>query len=218
MSLQFFEPSRKLPELVQTLEEKNNPAEQVWHQLPSVGTWMHRPPISRHPRDTDVLAEELKELPQEVVDQSGEKHNPVEKDPIAMDVLAAKKDASPRAAQLSASCEQQPAQTAESPLWATAKAAAGGAVVLGTGGGAAGLATGVAAGTGVGLIMAPFTFGLSLPIAVAVGSMGGLVTGSAAGSTFGAIGGGAAGYHRHHKKLSVAKLAECEIPEALTGA
>merc|ERR1712070_750095 len=54
----------------------------------------------------------------------------------------------------------------------TVASAAGGAVVLGAGGGAV--------GTGIGVVLAPFTLGLSIPV--------GLCLGTAAG--------GAAGYHK----------------------
>jgi len=62
----------------------------------------------------------------------------------------------------------------------TAKSAAGGAVVLGAGGGAV--------GTGLGVVFAPFTLGLSIPI--------GFCVGTAAGGTAGLVTGGAAGYHK----------------------
>lgn len=71
--------------------------------------------------------------------------------------------------------------------------AAGGAVVLGTGGGATGLATGGAVGAAVGLVPALFTFGLSVPLFAAVGGGCGLVVGTTVGGTTGAVA-GAGGY------------------------
>jgi len=71
----------------------------------------------------------------------------------------------------------------------SAASAAGGAVVVGAGGGAAGLV----AGSGVGVVLAPFTFGLSIP----VGATAGLVIGAGAGGTAGFVAGGAAGYGAH---------------------
>jgi len=62
----------------------------------------------------------------------------------------------------------------------TVASAAGGAVVLGAGGGAV--------GTGIGVVLAPFTLGLSIPV--------GLCLGTAAGGTAGLVTGGAAGYHK----------------------
>mmetsp|Transcript_102177 Transcript_102177/g.256122 ORF Transcript_102177/g.256122 Transcript_102177/m.256122 type:complete len:350 (-) Transcript_102177:203-1252(-) len=72
--------------------------------------------------------------------------------------------------------------------------AVGGAAVLGTGGGAAGLVTGSAIGAAVGVIPALFTFGLSIPVLAAVGGGCGLATGTAVGGTVGLLGGGAAGF------------------------
>jgi len=63
---------------------------------------------------------------------------------------------------------------------ATVASAAGGAVVLGASGGAV--------GTGLGVVFAPFTLGLSIPV--------GLCLGTAAGGTAGLLTGGAAGYHK----------------------
>merc|ERR1712054_166437 len=74
----------------------------------------------------------------------------------------------------------------------TAASAAGGAIALGTSGGAAGLV----AGSGVGVVLAPFTFGLSIPM----GAAAGLVVGAGAGGTAGLVAGGAAGYGAHKHK------------------
>jgi hypothetical protein len=74
----------------------------------------------------------------------------------------------------------------------TAASAAGGAFAGGAGGGAAGLF----AGGGVGIVLAPFTFGLSIPVC----ATGGLVIGGTAGGTAGLVAGGAAGYGAHKHK------------------
>mmetsp|Transcript_56669 Transcript_56669/g.115382 ORF Transcript_56669/g.115382 Transcript_56669/m.115382 type:complete len:554 (-) Transcript_56669:74-1735(-) len=83
---------------------------------------------------------------------------------------------------------------ADKKVQATAASAAGGAVALGATGGATGLTAGGAMGAAMGLIGAPFTLGLSIPIGALLGGGTGLVVGTAAGATAGAVGGGAAGY------------------------
>jgi len=82
----------------------------------------------------------------------------------------------------------------------TAASAAGGAVALGASGGAAGLVAGGGLGAGCGIVLAPFTFGLSIPVGAALGAGTGLVVGTAAGGTAGLISGGAAGYGVHQHK------------------
>lgn len=62
----------------------------------------------------------------------------------------------------------------------TVASAAGGAVVMGAGGGAV--------GTGFGVVLAPFTLGLSIPL--------GFCVGTAAGGAAGLVTGGAAGYNK----------------------
>lgn len=71
---------------------------------------------------------------------------------------------------------------------------AGGAVALGTGGAAVGLVAGGAMGIATGVVLAPFTLGLSLPAGVMVGSSTGFCAGATAGTITGLVGGGAAGY------------------------
>jgi len=78
----------------------------------------------------------------------------------------------------------------------TAASAATGAVAMGAGGGAMGLMT----GAGCGVVLAPFTFGLSIPL----GAGAGLCIGTAGGATAGLVTGGAAGYgvHKHKDGIS----------------
>jgi len=90
---------------------------------------------------------------------------------------------------------------------ASAASAAGGAVALGAGGGVAGLTAGTITGSAIGLLAAPFTLGMSIPLGAAVGGTGGLVTGVMAGSTVGALGGGAAGYGVYTKRDTIASTA-----------
>mmetsp|Transcript_69305 Transcript_69305/g.136960 ORF Transcript_69305/g.136960 Transcript_69305/m.136960 type:complete len:439 (+) Transcript_69305:65-1381(+) len=74
-----------------------------------------------------------------------------------------------------------------------ALSAGGGAVLLGSTGGALGVCGGMTSGALAGLVPALFTLGLSIPAGAAVGGgMGGLL-GTAAGTMTGLIGGGAAG-------------------------
>jgi len=81
--------------------------------------------------------------------------------------------------------------------------AASGAVAGGAGGGAAGLIAGGGAGVGCGLLLAPFTLGLSIPAGAAVGAGTGLCLGTAAGGSAGFVAGGAAGYsaHKHQHEI-----------------
>jgi len=100
---------------------------------------------------------------------------------------------------------------------ATAGSAVGGAVALGTGGGATGLAAGGTLGALAGLPFAFFTFGLSVPVGAAIGGGTGLVAGAAAGATAGAVGGGAAGYGAYAKKDEIAGAARYVAAKAGEG-
>merc|ERR1711948_58820 len=64
----------------------------------------------------------------------------------------------------------------------------GGAAILGTGGGAAGLLTGSVIGVVVGMVPGVFTFGLSIPLFAAIGGGCGLATGTVVGGTIGLVG------------------------------
>lgn len=72
----------------------------------------------------------------------------------------------------------------------SALGAGAGSIALGTAGAAAGALGGGTVGALVGLVPAVFTFGLSIPIGIAVGGATGLVTGGAVGSGVGFAGGG----------------------------
>jgi hypothetical protein len=87
----------------------------------------------------------------------------------------------------------------------TAGSAMGGAVALGASGGAAGLLAGGGMGAGCGVVFAPFTFGLSIPVGATIGATSGLFLGTAAGGTAGAVAGGAAGYGVHKHKNGISK-------------
>jgi len=85
-------------------------------------------------------------------------------------------------------------EAAADPCVQVSAAGAGiGAITLGTAGAASGAMLGGTAGMLVGLVPALFTFGLSVPIGVAVGGGAGLCMGGAAGTTVGFAGGGAMG-------------------------
>jgi len=83
----------------------------------------------------------------------------------------------------------------------SAASAVGGAVALGTGGGATGFFSGAAVGAACGVVPALFTFGLSIPTGAAFGGGLGMAAGLTICGTAGFLGGGAAGWkaygHRH---------------------
>jgi len=68
-------------------------------------------------------------------------------------------------------------------------ATAGGAITVGTAGGAFGLASGVVVGSAAGVVPALFTFGLSIPVGGAMGGAGGLCAGTLVGGASGGVGG-----------------------------
>lgn len=88
----------------------------------------------------------------------------------------------------------------------TCASATTGGVVLGTGGGVAGLATGAITGAAVGVIPALFTFGLSIPLGAMIGGTAGLCVGTAVGGTTGVVAGGTVGYGAYAKRLEIASV------------
>jgi len=74
----------------------------------------------------------------------------------------------------------------------TLASAFGGGVVMGSLGGASGTAVGGLAGATIGLVPAPFTLGLSIPIGATIGTGIGFLTGTLAGLSAGVLGGGLA--------------------------
>lgn len=86
----------------------------------------------------------------------------------------------------------------------TAASAAGGAVVVGTAGGAVGTVAGAGTGALIGLPAAIFTFGLSVPICATIGGGLGCVAGATSGGAIGGVAGGAAGYnaHKHQHEIT----------------
>jgi len=101
---------------------------------------------------------------------------------------------------------------------ATAAGAAGGAVVLGTGGATTGFFTGMTVGGLVGLVPAIFTFGLSIPVGAAIGAGTGLAVGSTVGGTAGVVGGGAAGYGVYAKRAELREGAQQTLAKVTEGA
>jgi len=79
----------------------------------------------------------------------------------------------------------------------------GGAIVLGTTGGAFGCASGIVLGGSAGVVPALLTFGLSIPAGAALGGGVGLCSGAVFGGSVGAIGGGAIGHagYKHRVKI-----------------
>lgn len=86
----------------------------------------------------------------------------------------------------------------------TAASAAGGAVVVGTAGGAVGTVAGAGTGALIGLPAAIFTFGLSIPICATIGGGMGCVAGATSGGAVGGVAGGAAGYNAHKYQHEIA--------------
>lgn len=101
---------------------------------------------------------------------------------------------------------------------ATAASAVVGALAMGTGGGATGLALGSMIGAVAGLPFAIVTFGMSVPIAAATGGGTGLVAGVAVGATTGAVGGGAAGYGIYKNRDNIAGVTKFVATTASGGA
>mmetsp|Transcript_79767 Transcript_79767/g.252141 ORF Transcript_79767/g.252141 Transcript_79767/m.252141 type:complete len:295 (-) Transcript_79767:94-978(-) len=94
--------------------------------------------------------------------------------------------------------EKPSAGSATDRLWLAGLHGLGGALALGAGGGAGGLAAGGVFGAACGLIAAPFTLGLSVPVGAVLGGGVGLCAGTAAGATSGLVAGGLSGYWRAH--------------------
>lgn len=82
----------------------------------------------------------------------------------------------------------------------------GGAVVVGTAGAGVGLFAGGTVGAAIGLPLALFTLGLSIPVGSAIGGGCGLAFGSAFGGSFGFVGAGIAGYGAHVKRAEIRSL------------
>eukprot|EP00928_Gymnodinium_smaydae_P005000 TRINITY_DN1171_c0_g2_i1.p1 TRINITY_DN1171_c0_g2~~TRINITY_DN1171_c0_g2_i1.p1 ORF type:complete len:600 (-),score=108.61 TRINITY_DN1171_c0_g2_i1:336-2135(-) len=80
-----------------------------------------------------------------------------------------------------------------------ASSAAGGAVIVGTGGAATGLVVGSVSGAVCALPLALFTFGLSIPVGAMVGGGTGAAVGATAGGAAGAVGGSAVGLGLEHR-------------------
>lgn len=93
-------------------------------------------------------------------------------------------------------------QSEDRKVQVTVLSAFGGAAVGSTGGGALGLIAGGSFGAACGLLPAMLTFGISIPLGVAVGGTCGLITGAAAGGTAGLVSGGLVGHGYAHRLLA----------------
>jgi len=91
---------------------------------------------------------------------------------------------------------------------------AGGAVTLGTVGGAFGLATGVVVGAGAGIVPALLTFGLSIPAGAVVGGGVGLCAGTVVGGSTG----GTAGFGAYKYRVEIHNGLIFVKTKALSGA
>jgi len=89
----------------------------------------------------------------------------------------------------------------------TAASAATGAAALGVAGGAVGATTGGIVGGTFGIVPALFTFGLSIPIGAAAGSVIGLCVGTTVGGATGLVGGGTVGYGVYLKREEIQSCA-----------
>jgi len=124
-------------------------------------------------------------------------------------------DAKARAKELSLATKDFASKTS---VQTTAASAVGGAMAMGTGGAVTGVATGSIAGAAVGLPLALFTFGLSIPVGAVLGGGAGLVVGVATGATAGAMGGGAAGYGAYQHRDEIRSAAGAVAAKANSGA
>lgn len=79
----------------------------------------------------------------------------------------------------------------------------GGAIVLGSAGGAFGCASGIVLGGTAGVVPALLTFGLSIPAGAALGGGMGLFSGAAAGGSAGAIGGALVGHTGYKHRVYI---------------
>ncbi|CAJ1328279.1 unnamed protein product [Effrenium voratum] len=94
----------------------------------------------------------------------------------------------------------------------TAAAALGGYLTAGVAGGSSGLFAGGSLGLLLGLTAMPFTFGLSLPVGVAVGGCTGLCVGASLGAGFGLAGGALLGRQIFYRQLPAPGISSCEAP------
>merc|ERR1719197_1109940 len=91
----------------------------------------------------------------------------------------------------------------EPKLHATSVSAAAGAIALGAVGGAMGAGTGAGLGMATGVVGAPFTFGLSIPVGGVVGGGVGLCAGAAVGGGTGAVVAGSTGYAAYTYRVQI---------------
>jgi hypothetical protein len=91
---------------------------------------------------------------------------------------------------------------ADETVQVSAASAAGGAAILGVGGGAAGLFAGGALGAAIGFIPALFTFGLSIPVGAVIGAGCGTLAGVTTGGAVGLVGGGVTGYGAYSRYIA----------------
>jgi len=90
----------------------------------------------------------------------------------------------------------------------TVASAAGGGVLLGSGGAATGLVAGGVLGGLAGLLPAILTFGLSIPIGAAIGATCGAATGATVGGASGVAMGGVAGYGTYTNREAIRSKTE----------
>jgi len=99
----------------------------------------------------------------------------------------------------------------------TAASAVGGAMTMGAGGAVTGAAAGSMVGATMGLPLALFTFGLSIPFGAALGGGAGLVVGATTGASAGAVGAGAAGYGAYQHRGEIRSAANKVTTKASSG-
>merc|ERR1719428_402404 len=88
-------------------------------------------------------------------------------------------------------------------LQAASLSAAAGAIALGAVGGAMGAGSGVGVGMAAGVVGAPFTFGLSIPVGGVIGGGVGLCAGAAVGGGAGAVAAGTTGYAAYTYRVQI---------------
>merc|ERR1719171_1770811 len=88
-------------------------------------------------------------------------------------------------------------------LHATTLPAAAGAIAVGAVGGVMGAGSGAGVGMAAGVVGAPFTFGLSIPMGGVVGGGVGLCAGAAVGGGAGAVAAGTTGYAAYTYRVQI---------------
>lgn len=138
------------------------------------------------------------------IETFGDKIDPYIPEPVKSRIIRAASFVAPKVAFLKA-------KAAEPTTKVTAASAAGGAVAVGSAAGAVGLGAGAGMGVLFGLMAAPFTLGLSIPVGTCIGGGVGAAAGSALGGTAGFVTGGAVGYGAYTRRDQLQAKAQSTV-------